>query len=116
MIWGHSGGVQLDPRAGAGVTYLSEGQRLGIGPEASLTLRGYHLFLSGGVLLQGSVAASGPASPSIETLLRIEAGAQFGRFHAGPTVEVLVPITDTEAAERGTRIFAGLGASFVFGP
>lgn len=115
LIWGRSGAFQLDLRAGGGITYLSEGQRLGIGPEASLTLRGPNLFLSGGVLAQGSVAVSGPTTPGIESLLRLDAGAQLGTFHIGPTVQLLVPVTDRDAAGRGVKVFAGLGASFVFG-
>ena len=115
LVWGTSGSVQVDLRVGGGVTYMSEGQRLGIGPEATLTLRGAHLFLEGGALLEGSVAASGPATPRLDALLHITAGAQIGRLQVGPTLQVLIPVTDRDAAERGTRVFVGLGASFVFG-
>jgi hypothetical protein len=115
LLWGRSGSFQVDLRGGGGITYMSEGQRLGIGPEASLTLRGSHLFVSGGALVQGSAAVSGPAELNLDTLLRIEAGAQIGRFQVGPTLELLVPITNRDAADRGNRVFFGLGASFVFG-
>jgi Domain of unknown function (DUF4157) len=115
LIWGHSGSVQVDLRAGAGLTYLTDGQRLGIGPEASATLRGGHLFLSGGALFEGNLAVGGAPSPRLDALLRIEAGAQIGRLHLGPGVEVLLPVTDRDAAGRGRRVFVGLGASFVFG-
>jgi hypothetical protein len=115
LIWGHSGSVQVDLRAGAGLTYLTDGQRLGIGPEASATLRGGHLFLSGGALFEGNLAVGGSPSPHLDALLRIEAGAQIGRLHLGPEVEILLPVTARDAAGRGRRVFVGLGASFVFG-
>ena len=115
LIWGHSGSVQVNLRAGAGLTYLTEGQRLGIGPEASATLRGSHLFLSGGALLEGNLAVGGSPISRLDALLRIEAGAQIGRLHLGPGVEVLLPVTDKDAAGRGRRVFIGLGVSFVFG-
>ena len=82
----------------------------------SLGLRGSHLFVEGGALLEGSAAATGPALPRLDALLRVEAGAQIGRFQVGPTLGVLVPVTNRAAAERSTRVFFGLGASFVFGP
>ncbi|MEM9006462.1 MAG: DUF4157 domain-containing protein [Cyanobacteria bacterium P01_F01_bin.86] len=115
LIWGHSGRVQVDLRGGAGLTYLSEGHRLGLGLDASLTVRGAHLFLEGGGLLQGSVAASGPATPNFDVLFRGTAGVRYGRFQLGPSVELLLPVTDRNAADRGKRVFFGLGASFVFG-
>ena len=115
LIWGYSGSVQVDLRVGGGLTYLSEGQRLGIGPEASLTLRGSHLFLEGGATFLGSIAASGPVAPRLDTLLGVSAGVQIGRLQVGPSLQVLLPITDRPAAERGTRVFGGLGASFLFG-
>ena len=115
LIWGYSGSVQVDLRAGGGLTYLSEGERLGIGPQASLTLRGSHLFLEGGALLVGSIAASGPVTPRLDTLLGVGAGVQFGRLQVGPSLQFLIPVTDRSAADRGTHVFGGLGASFLFG-
>ena len=48
-------------------------------------------------------------------MFRLEAGAQIGFFHVGPTVEVLVPLTDRDAVDRSVRVFGGLGVSFVLG-
>jgi len=115
LVWGYSGSVQVDFRAGLGLTYLSEGNRFGIGPEASVTLRGSHLFLEGGALIEGGGSVVGPGNPQLDALFNVGAGAQFGRFQIGPTLNVLVPVTDRAAADRGTRVFLGAGASFVFG-
>lgn len=116
LILGRTGDVQLDLRAGAGITYVSEGERLGFGPQISGTVRGGQLFLTGGVLLQGSASLAGGANdPRLEAVFKIEAGAHIGRFHVGPTLEVLVPITETDAAKRTAQVFAGIGVSFVLG-
>jgi len=53
--------------------------------------------------------------PGLEAVFRLEAGAQIGFFHVGPTVEVLVPLTDRDAVDRSVRVFGGLGVSFVLG-
>ncbi len=116
LLWGHNGNVQVDLRAGGSLTYLGQGSRLGIGPQASLTVRGAHLFLTGGASFEASVAASGGLSPQLDAALRLEAGVRIGRFQVGPQVHVLIPVTDTQAADRGVRTFAGIGASFLFGP
>jgi len=116
LILGRGGDFQLDLRAGAGVTYVSEGDRLGIGPQVTGTIRGGHLFLTGGLLVQGSASlAGGFNDPRLDTIVRIEAGAQIGRFHVGPTIEVLVPITEPDAAKRSAQVFGGVGLSFVLG-
>jgi hypothetical protein len=117
LLWGHSGAVQVDLRAGAGITFLGEGQRLGLGPELSLTLRGNHLFLSGGALVQGSGSLAGGEGGGVraDTVLRVGAGAQIGHLQAGVGVHVLVPINEPDAARRGAQAFAGVGASFLFG-
>lgn len=116
LVLGGSGAVQLDLRVGAGLTFVSEGDRLGFGPQITGTVRGGHLFLTGGALVQGSASlAGGFNDPRLDAAFRIEAGAQFGRFHLGPTVEVLVPINEPDAAKRSAQVYAGLGASFVFG-
>ncbi|HWM94169.1 MAG TPA: DUF4157 domain-containing protein [Thermoanaerobaculia bacterium] len=117
LLWGRSGAVQVDLRGGAGITFLGEGQRLGLGPELSLTLRGKNLFLTGGALLQGSASLAGSEGGGLraDTVFRVAAGAQIGRLHVGPGVDVLVPINEPDAARKGARVFAGIGASFVFG-
>jgi hypothetical protein len=114
LIWGRSGSMQVDLRAGGGLTYLTDGQRLGLGPEVSLTLRGSHLFLEGNAMLQGNIGAGGPITPRLDTLLGLTAGVQIGRFQAGPSLQVLIPVTDRTAADRSTRAFGGLGASLLF--
>jgi hypothetical protein len=115
LVWGYSGNVQVDFRAGLGLTYLSEGNRFGIGPEVSMSVRGSHLFLEGGAMFQGGGALSGPGNPQLDALFHVGAGAQISWFQIGPTLNVLVPVTDRSAAERGSRVFLGLGASFLIG-
>jgi len=116
LVLGTSGVVQLDLRAGAGLTFVGEGDRLGLGPGITGSIRGGHLFLTGGALIQGSASlAGGIGGFGLDTVLRLEAGAQIGRFHVGPALEVLVPITDSGAARRSTQVFTGVGVSFVFG-
>jgi Domain of unknown function (DUF4157) len=116
LVLGHSGRVQLDLRAGAALTYLRDGDRIGLGPQITGTLRGSHLFLTGGALVQGSASFSGGVSdPRFDAVFRIEGGAQIGRFHLGPTFEVLVPINEPNAVRRSAQVFGGIGASFVIG-
>lgn len=117
LLWGHSGSVQVDLRGGAGITFLGEGQRLGIGPDLSLTLRGKHLFLTGGASLQGggSLAGGEEAGSRLDTVLRVAGGFQIGHLQAGAGVHVLVPIKEPETARRGAQTFLGFGASFLFG-
>jgi hypothetical protein len=116
-VWGHSGAVQVDLRAGAGITFLGEGQRLGLGPELSVTLRRGHLFLTGGALLQGSASLAGGEGAGVraDTVFRLAVGVQVAGLHVGLGTDVLVPINEPDAARRGARVFPGLGASFVFG-
>ena len=121
LLWGHSGAVQLDLRGGAGLTYVSEGQRVGIGPEVSLTLRGGHLYLSGAARLQGSVGVSGSGleRPGLDTVLRLDAGAQIGALlialagcagtlgrHQEANVE---PTAVCRLIQGDVRAWAGLG-------
>ena len=116
LVLGHSGRVQLDVRAGAGLTYVRDGDRIGLGPQITGTLRGGRLFLTGGALVQGSASlAGGVSDPRFDAVFRIEGGAQIGRFHLGPTIEVLVPINEPNAARRSAQVFGGLGVSFVIG-
>ncbi len=116
LVRGHSGRVQLDLRAGAAITYVREGDRIGLGPQITGTLRGSHLYLTGGALVQGSASlAGGVTDPRFDAVFRIEGGAQIGRFHVGPTIEVLVPINEPDAARRSAQVFGGIGMSFVIG-
>ena len=117
LVWGHSGAVQLDLRVGAGMSYLSEGSRLGGGPETSVTLRGGNIYAGASTLLQGSTRVSGAGldRPGAEAVFGLEAGFRYASFQVGPTIQIIVPITDRDAADRSVQVFGGIGASFVLG-
>ena len=116
ILLGRTGDYQLDLRLGAGLTFFGQGDRLGLGPQVSGTIRGTNFFLTGGAMVQGSVSlAQGGPDLRADAVLRLEGGVRFGRFDVGPNLTVVVPISEPDSAKRAAQLYVGLGMSFTFG-
>lgn len=111
VILGPGGDFQF--RLGGTITYLTQGERLGLGGTATLQYSGRDVYVRGGLGAGGSTSPTQPFSDSVrlDLIPGAEVGVRIGVVSIGAGVNLLIPVAGGPVSERVIRLGAGLGLS-----
>jgi hypothetical protein len=115
VLLGNTGRFQF--HLGGDVTFLTQGTRLGVGPDLSLQYSWPNVFIAGGASPQVTADVTRPLGQTIrlDVLPHMEAGVRIGAARVGVNGLLLIPTpAAAPGADRNLHFMLGLGASGEF--
>ncbi|MQA87402.1 MAG: hypothetical protein GEV03_22925 [Streptosporangiales bacterium] len=114
VLLGRAGALQL--HLGGTMTYLTQGERLGLGGTVALQYSWPDVYVRGAVTAGGSASPGQPFTSSVRLDLMpgVEAGVRVGVVRIGVGTTLLIPVAGGPIDQRVVRLAAGVGASFDF--
>jgi hypothetical protein len=112
VLLGRGGDLQLS--LGPTVSYMTDGQRLGLGGGALVQYSWPHLYVRARIGVEAEVGLARPASPTLrlDVIPGVEAGARLGVARVGVRGDLVVPVVGGPIDERVVRLGVGIGLSF----
>lgn len=114
VLLGRTGRFQFG--AGGDVSFLTEGSRLGFGPDLSLRYNWPYVFVGAGAGAQvsGSLKEGFGQTVRLDVLPHVDIGAHIASVRVGAGGMLLLPVAAGPKTETKTRVMLGLGVSGEF--
>ena len=98
---------------GAGINYLTQGERFGLTANTALQYSWPNVYLRGGVGVGASAGLRQPFTDSVrlDVIPGVEAGVRIGIVRAGVRSNLLIPVAGGPVSERVVHVGVGLGLS-----
>jgi hypothetical protein len=111
VLLGRGGNLQL--QLGGTINYLTEGQRLGLGPALTLQYSWPNVYLRAGLGVVGSASLGQPFTESVrlDLLPGAEVGVRLGIVRVGAGATLLIPVAGGPVSDRVVRVAGSLGLS-----
>jgi hypothetical protein len=114
VAYGRGGRLQI--HLGGTISYLGDGQRLGLGAAGFLQYSWPDVYVRAGLDVGASAAPTRPVGGSLrlDVIPGVEAGVRLGVLRVGAASYLVIPVAGGPIDERTVRLALGLGLSASF--